>query len=176
MVISIPGNGRRAALRPAQRSACRMQLERLEDRVVPSLADGTILVSTGPSSFSTQDQSSFPTGIIAVDPNTGTQSPVSTGGLFALPTYIREAPNQQLYVTDIQAYGTGAIFRVDPNTGQQSLVAKGGLIDGPNALVYLNGSLYVANLGDSSGKVHTIVQVDPTSGQQRLISDGSTGG
>ena len=50
--------------------------------MVPSLADGTILVSTGPSSFSTQDQSSFPTGIIAVDPNTGAQSPVSTGGLF----------------------------------------------------------------------------------------------
>jgi hypothetical protein len=176
MVTSIPANGRRAALRPAQRSAFRMQLERLEDRVVPSLADGTILVATGSSSFSTQDQSSFPTGIIAVDPNTGTQAPVSTGGLFALPTYIREAPNQQLYVTDLQAYGTGAIFRVDPNSGKQSLVTKGGLIDGPNILVYLNGFLYVANLGDSSGKVHDIVQVDPSTGAQKLISDGSGGG
>jgi len=176
MVISIPVNGRRAALRPAQRSSFRMQLERLEDRVVPSLADGTILVTTGPSSFSTQDQSSFPTGIIAVDPNTGAQTPVSTGGLFALPTYIREAPNQQLYVTDIQAYGTGAIFRVDPNNGKQSLVTKGGLIDGPNALVFLDGFLYVANLGDSSGKVHDIVQVDPNTGAQKLISDGSSGG
>src|SRR5437016_13106539 len=156
MVISIPGNGRRAALRPAYQSACRMQLERLEDRVVPSLADGTILVTTGPSSFSTQDQSSFPTGIIAVDPNTGAQSPVSTGGLFALPTYIREAPNQQLYVTDIQAYGTGALLQVDPNSGHQTLLAKGGFINGPNVLVAMNGFIYVADLGDSSGLVHNI--------------------
>src|SRR5712692_6334383 len=160
MVLSISRKERRATLRPGRRSYP-MQLEMLEDRVVPSLADGTILVTTAPSTFSTQDQASFPTGIIAVDPNTGAQSPVSTGGLFALPTYIREAPNQQLYVTDIQAYGTGAIFRVDPNSGKQSLVTKGGLIDGPNALVYLNGFLYVANLRDSSGKVHDNFQVNP---------------
>src|SRR6266849_541637 len=176
MVLSIPANGRRGALRAAHRPSYRMQLERLEDRVVPSLADGTILVTTAPSTFSNQDQSSFPTGIIAVDPSTGAETPLSTGGQFTLPTYVREAPNQQLYVTDIQAFGTGAIFRVDPNSGQQSLVTKGGLINGPNALVYLNGFLYVANLGDSSGKVHTIVQVDPISGAQKLISDGSGGG
>src|SRR6266849_2125666 len=176
MVLSIPANGRRGALRAAHRPSYRMQLERLEDRVVPSLADGTILVTTAPSTLSNQDQSSFPTGIIAVDPSTGAETPLSTGGQFTLPTYVREAPNQQLYVTDIQAYGTGAIFRVDPNSGQQSLLTKGGLIDGPNTLVYLNDFLYVATLGDSSGKVHNIVQVDPNTGAQKLISDGSSGG
>ena len=90
MVLSIPRKERRAILRPARRPSYQMQLEVLEDRVVPSLADGSILVSTGPSSFSYLDQSAFPTGIIAIDPHTGAQSAVSTGGLFALPTYIRE--------------------------------------------------------------------------------------
>src|SRR5579871_198750 len=99
MVLSIPTNGRRAVLRPVSRSSCPMQLESLEDRVVPSVADGSILVTTAPSSFSNQDQSSFPTGIIAIDPSTGAQSPVSTGGLFSLPTYMREGGNGQLYVT-----------------------------------------------------------------------------
>src|SRR5579871_2640926 len=176
MVLSIPTNGRRAVLRPVSRSSCPMQLESLEDRVVPSVADVSILVTTAPSSFSNQDQSSFPTGIIAIDPSTGTQSPVSTGGLFSLPTYMREGGNGQLYVTDLEAFGSGAIFRIDPISGQQSLVAKGGLINGPNALVYLNNSLYVATLGGSSGKVHSIIQVNPTTGQQHLITDGSSGG
>src|SRR6266849_1905705 len=85
----------------------RPHLERLEDRVVPSITDGTILVATCPSSFSFQDQSSFPIGIVGVNPVTGAQSLVSTGGLFSLPTYIVEAANQQLYVTDLTAFGTG---------------------------------------------------------------------
>src|SRR5205823_8878231 len=73
-----------------QRRSWRPQLERLEDRIVPALVDGTILVCTGPSSFSSQDQSSFASGIVAVDPVTGQQAPLSTGGLFSLPTYIAE--------------------------------------------------------------------------------------
>src|SRR6266851_4780363 len=156
------------------RSSRRPLLENLEDRVLPSIANGTILVATGPSSFSSQNQSSFPIGIIGVNPRNGSQSQISTGGLFSLPTYIAEAPNQQLYVTDLTAFGTGAVIAVDPNTGQQTLVAKGGFINGPNVLVYLNGFLYVASEADSSGTVHNIVQVDPSSGQQRLITDGSS--
>src|SRR5262249_30558478 len=86
---------------PAYRSRCYLQLETLEDRLVPSLAHGAILVCSAPSSFSTQDQASFPTGIIAVDPNTGEQSALSTGGLFSLPTYIAEGQDGMLYVTDL---------------------------------------------------------------------------
>jgi hypothetical protein len=153
----------------------RPRLERLEDRIVPSLADGTILVATGPSSFSSQDQSSFPIGIIGVDPNTGGQSRVSTGGMFSLPTYIAQGPNE-LYITDFAAFGTGAVIGVDPNTGQQTLVAKGGFLDGPNVLVFMNGYLYVANEGNASGTIHTIVQIDPNTGVQTLITDGSSGG
>src|SRR5262249_26530343 len=105
------------------RLSCRLQFECLEDRLVPSIADGTLLVATSPSSFVSQNASSFPTGIIGVNPNTGAQSVVSTGGLFTLPTYFTEAPDQQLYVSDLAVFGSGAIIRVDPTTGQQSVVA-----------------------------------------------------
>ena len=135
--------GRRAAHGP--RLAFCPLLERLEDRVVPSIMDGTILVTTGPSPFASQNQSTFPTGIIGIDPSTGAQTAVSSGGLFSLPTYIAEGSDGQLYVTDLQALGTGAIIRVDPNSGQQSLLAKGGFINGPNALAFVNGFVYVAN-------------------------------
>ena len=143
--------------------------------MVPSIAEGTILVGTGPSSFSSQNQSSFPIGLIGVNPSTGAQSQVSTGGLFTLPTYTAEAPNQELYVTDLQAFGTGAIIGVDPNTGQQRLLARGGFINGPNCLTFVDGFLYVADEGDASGAIHTIVRIDPITGQQRLVTDGSSG-
>ena len=155
---------------------CRPLLESLEDRTVPSLLEGMILVGTGPSSFSSQDQSSFGPGILAVDPNTGAQIRLSMGQMLSLPAYIAEGPDQQLYVTDLTAFGTGAIIKIDPNTGQQTLVAKGSFINGPNILAFVNGYLYVANEGDASGTVHSLVRVDPKTGQQHLITDGSGGG
>jgi hypothetical protein len=159
----------------------RLVLECLEDRVVPSIPDGTVLLCTG----QTNPGSSSPIGIIGVNPQNGSQFPVSInssqdGNLFNLPTYVIEAPDGQLYVTDIFAFTTGAIIRVDPNTGQQTLVTKGQHIQGPNTLAWVNGELYVACEGSGSaaanGTVHTIVQVDPTTGAQALITDGSTGG
>jgi hypothetical protein len=159
-----------------QASRCRPVLEKLEDRLVPSIPDGTILVATAPSPFASTSQSSFPTGIVAINPATGAQTAIFTGGVFSLPTYITEAPNGQLYISDLTAFGTGAIFRVDPDGGQQFLVAKGGFLNGPDVLVFLNGFLYVADEGDASGTVHNVVKVDPNTGQQTLVSTGSDGG
>jgi hypothetical protein len=149
-------------------------LERLEDRVVPSIPDGTILVTTSHSAFSSVPQDSFPVGIIGMSPSTGSQFPISTGGLFSVPTYVAEAPDGQLYVTDLQAFSTGIIIRVDTNNTQH-LVARGGFLNGPNALAYVDGLLYVGNTGDGSGSIHSIVRVDPSTGAQTLISNGDTG-
>src|SRR5207248_7084071 len=112
------------------------------------LPEGTLLVATFPTTFTTPT-TSF-TGIVAVDPNSGAQSPVSPlpgqRNLFSEPTYIAEGPDGMLYVTDLVAFGTGAVIRVNPNTGEQSLIAKGApYINGPNVLTFVNGSLYVAN-------------------------------
>jgi hypothetical protein len=151
-------------------------LESLEDRLVPSVSDGTILVANLPSVFASTDQSLSPTGIIGIDPRTGAQSVVSRGGLFSLPTYITETPNGQLYITDLTAFGTGAVFRVDPNTGQQSVLAKGAFLNGPNVAAFVNGFLYVADEGDGSGTIHNIVRIDPATGEQTLLTTGGGGG
>ncbi|HLJ96818.1 MAG TPA: Ig-like domain repeat protein [Gemmataceae bacterium] len=175
MLITTTKMGR-ALARRAQGLLGRLLLERLEDRLVLSVAEGTVLAATLPSTFAGKDVSGFPTAIVGVDPGTGTQSLISSGNLFALPTYIAEGPNQQLYVTDLKASGTGAVLAVDPDTGTQRVVATGGFINGPNVLVYWNGFLYVANEGDASGAIHNLVRVDPNTGEQKLISDGSAGG
>jgi hypothetical protein len=135
---------------------------------VLALADGTLLVATLPSAASP----SSPIGIIGVNPLTGEQTPVSTGGLFSLPTYIDEAPDGQVYVSDLHAFGTGAVISVDPNTGQQRLLARGGYLNGPMVLAVVDGYLYVGNEGDGSGAIHNIVQIDPSTGKQRLITEG----
>ncbi|HLJ93537.1 MAG TPA: hypothetical protein VKU02_10145, partial [Gemmataceae bacterium] len=162
-----------------KRTGHRPQLETLEDRLVPSVADGAVLVCSAPSFFSAQDQSSYPTGIIAVDPSTGEQAAVSTGGLFSLPTYIAEGSDGTLYVTDLGQLdstgnplpNTGSIIKVDPNraNGANQILLVSGL-NGPNAITIVNGLLYVANLGDSTGLVHEIVQIDPTTGREHVIS------
>jgi hypothetical protein len=146
----------------------------------------------------------YPRAILAVDPYTGAQVPVSTGGFLRLPTYIAEDPALQdwLYVTDLAAFPSvekddsgnplamGAVIAIDANTGRQRVVAKGTVtgvdgqnhpdpnsyINGPNTLVFMNGVLYVANEGEAEGTIHNIVRVDPVTGTQKLVADGSGGG
>ena len=139
----------------------RLELENLEIRLAPAVPDGTLLVASLRSFYSILDQSAFPTAIVAVDPHTGAQSRISSGGLFSLPTYLALAPNRQLFVSDLTALGTGAILRIDADTGHQDVVASGGFINGPNVLAFINGFLYVADkyeglviIGDGSGKSH----------------------
>src|SRR5436305_1460104 len=120
---------RRAAPNSRQRLPRRLLVEWLEDRVVPTIPDGTSLGTTSHSSFSSMPQDSYPIGVIGINPSTGQQFQISTnqttpGNLFVLPTYVIEAPDGQLYVTDLQAFSTGAVIRVDTNGGQH-LVAKG---------------------------------------------------
>jgi hypothetical protein len=130
-----------------------------------------LVANGGRSPWSSQTQTSFPIGIVAVNPTTGEQLVLSAGGLWSLPAYIAQGPDGQLYVTDLTATGKGAVIKVDPTTGTQSLLATGGFIDGPNCLVFVNGSLYVVNLGNSSGAVHNLIRLDPNTGAQVLIAN-----
>src|SRR5205823_8014758 len=110
---------------------------RLEDRVVPAIPDGTILVMTSHSSFSSVPQDNYPIGVIGINPGSGNQFPISTGGLFSLPTYVVETSDGQLYITDLHAFTSGAIVGVDTSNTQR-LIARGGFLNGPNALAYVN--------------------------------------
>jgi hypothetical protein len=131
------------------------------------IPNGTLLVLSSPLS----GQTSAPDGIIGVNPSTGAQFVVASGGQFGLPAYIREGPNQQLYVADYSATGSGAVIGVDPNTGQQSIVAKGGYINAPVALTIINGILYVADEGGSSPN---LVAINLSTDQEQLVSSGGS--
>src|SRR5262249_50327256 len=150
-----PQKTRRAALTPARRSWRRpLLLETLEDRVVPAIPNGTLVVAT----FDFFGLNQFPAGIIGVNPD-GTQFRISTGGMFSEPTDVTDTPNGQLYVADNRAFG-GAVIKVDPNTGAQTLWASGGFLNFANVITFVNGFLYVAS-EDITGTIHNLVQVDP---------------
>jgi hypothetical protein len=122
--------------------------------------DGTILVASS--------HSGGPTGVIGIDPSTLTQFLVSTGGNFVMPMHITEdTSGHNLYVSDFKATGKGAVIDVDPSTGNQSVVASGGSINGPNAILFMNGHIYVADDGTPN-----IVEITPANGKQNVITTG----
>src|SRR5262249_16817766 len=147
----------------ARRWIARLQLEPLEDRLVPSLADGTILITNTP--FLTPATAAR--GVIAVDPATGQQSLVSTDGFFVEPLDIREGSDRLLYVADAIATGLGAVIQVDPETGAQRMIASGGFINVPQAIEIEYGKIFLAN-----GRGRDLISIDPVSGDQRIISQG----
>jgi hypothetical protein len=89
-----------------------------------------------------------------------------------------------LYVTDLGQLdetgnplpNTGAVIKVDPNgpnDANQSLLVSG--LNGPNVILFVNGLVYIANLGNSTGLVHEIVQIDPTTGLHQVITQSNSG-
>lgn len=154
------------------------QLERLEDRLVPSIPDGSLLVPTYYLSATIPG----PAKIIEVTTNPVQQILFTTLGLSGHPSDITEAPStwsygygsDTLYFTDSQANTVDAI---NPNDGSQwTTLAQGNLLNGPVGIVVIGNYLYVCNQGDNTA--HTIVRIDPSNGNQTLMNsggDGSTG-
>ena len=119
--------------------------------------------------------------VIRVDPLTGRQSLVSSGGAFFDPAGIAVAPDGQLYVADNRAPDdNGAVIRVDPRTGAQTLVTEDGQLDLPFGIAFLrDGSLVVANrefpdprrpppCQELGGR---LIRVHPVTGAQSVISE-----
>ncbi|MGH2715555.1 MAG: PKD domain-containing protein, partial [Thermoleophilaceae bacterium] len=115
--------------------------------------------------------------VIRVDPLTGLQSLVSSGGGFFDPAGIAVARDGQLYVVDNRAPDDdGAVIRVDPRTGAQTLITERGALDLPFGIaVERGGGLVVANRlkpGDVVSNCYAVgrlVRVDPLTGEQRVI-------
>jgi hypothetical protein len=84
---------RAASPSQARRSCGRLRLETLEDRVVPTtIPNGTLIVPTLPST-QVQPLPTTPRGLIAVDPNTGTQTVLTIGTPpFVNPQEVVESP------------------------------------------------------------------------------------
>ncbi len=119
--------------------------------------------------------------VIRVDPLTGSQRLVSSGGDFFDPAGIAVAPDGQLYVVDNRAPDNdGAVIRVDPRTGAQTPVSVGGQLDLPFGIAFQrDGSLVVANREFPDPRLPPpcpalggrLIRVDPVTGAQRLISE-----
>jgi sugar lactone lactonase YvrE len=115
--------------------------------------------------------------VIRVDPLTGAQRLVASGGEFYDPAGIAVAPDGRLYVVDNRAPDNdGAVVEVDPVTGAQRLVAEGGMLDLPFGIaVDRDGTLVVTNRTAPGGlggcnPIGSVIRVDPASGHQERIS------
>jgi len=121
--------------------------------------------------------------VIRVDPLTGRQSLVSSGGEFFDPAGIAVAPGGQIYVADNRAPDNdGAVIRVDPRTGAQALVTERsgepgrGELDLPFGIaVESDGNLVVSNrvspgaIPASCQPVGKVVRVDAVTGIQSVV-------
>ncbi|MBI2906994.1 MAG: hypothetical protein HYX92_05000, partial [Chloroflexi bacterium] len=113
--------------------------------------------------------------IVRIDPATGAQSLVSSGGSFANPQGLAIDSAGNYIVADGEASGTGALIRVDPISGDQSIISSGGLVRSPSGVaVDAAGSLYLTSQSNASGALPWLVlKVNPTNGQQTTYFSGN---
>jgi hypothetical protein len=113
-------------------------------------------------------------GVIRVDPVSGDQTRVSSGGSFVGPLGVALEPDGRILVADYQAFGfTGGLIRVDPVTGEQTTVASGGLFRQPHG-VALEADREILVTDPGAFTTGAVIRVDPVTGAQTaLSSDGS---
>ena len=71
-------------------------------------------------------------GVIRVEPTTGIQTPVSSGGLFVDPQGIAIDASGNIFVVDDEAFEeTGGVIRVDPITGVQTPISSHQFFEDP---------------------------------------------
>jgi len=109
--------------------------------------------------------------VVHIDPVTGAQTSISSGGVFLSLFGVGLDTNGLLYVVDRDAFnitnqGSGGVIRVDPATGQQTVVSVRDNLESPMGMaVEANGDVVAASFfGDS------IVRVDPATGAQSLVA------
>jgi DNA-binding beta-propeller fold protein YncE len=126
--------------------------------------------------------------IIRVDPLTGVQSLVSSGGEFYDPAGIAVAPDGQLYVVDNRAPDDdGAVIRVDPRSGAQTLVTERSDQPGRDELdlpfgiaIESDGKLVVTNrvspdqIPFNCLPLGKVVRVDPATGLQQEVDNAGS--
>jgi DNA-binding beta-propeller fold protein YncE len=98
--------------------------------------------------------------IIGINPSTGEQRTVCTGGLMGVPFGIAMEASGNVLIANGQA-----IVRVNPVTGEQATVASGGFLRAPIALTAAaDGNILVVDL------LGSIVEVDGATGKQKLVA------
>jgi hypothetical protein len=117
--------------------------------------------------------------VIRVNPTTGVQSVVTSGGPLREPVAIAATTNRA-YVADPAANGgIGGVVQVNLDGSAPSLLASGGLLVDPRGITLgPPGTLYVSDAGgfgaNAGGPLQppSIIAVDATTGAQTLIAQG----
>jgi DNA-binding beta-propeller fold protein YncE len=111
--------------------------------------------------------------IIQINPTTGNQTLIASGGFLAVPTGIRFAPDGSLLVAERGSFGgTGSILRINPTTGAQTQITTGGNLVDPFAVAMApDGTLFVSD-EDEPHVSHrgAVISVNPATGAQQIVS------
>ena len=112
--------------------------------------------------------------VFKVDPSTGAQVILSSGGLFAFPSAVIQTSRSDIVVVDANAVGgSGAMILIDPGAGSQTILSSGGLFTHPQRIAESpEGNLLVLDPSGGPGHSGVVVKVDPTTGTQMLVSSG----
>jgi hypothetical protein len=114
-------------------------------------------------------------GVLRVNPVTGAQTTVSSGGSFVEPLGIALAPSGDMFVVDPNAFGgLGGVIRVNPATGAQTTVSSGGSFVGPVGIALApNGDVFVVDR-EAFGGPGGVFRVNPATGAQTTVSSGGS--
>jgi len=120
--------------------------------------------------------------IFRVNPRSGAQSLISSGGYLQRPQGLAVRGND-IYVTDVATsdmnFGVGRIIRIDMQSGQQSILSEAGILVGPVGItVESDGNLFVGdpytiNPESTDQFDGGIIRIDKNTGAQKLIARGS---
>ena len=134
---------------------------------------GTLLV-TDPNAFGTPGVGG-PGGLVSVNPDTGVQTVISSGGSFSGPRAVAINSQGDVFVADALGNdgfdgGPGGVFRIDLFTGNQVVVSTGGNFAQPSGIAFdSNGDIILVD-ADAFGGTGGIIRVDPVTGFQSTIS------
>ena len=115
-------------------------------------------------------------GVIRVDPITGTQTTISSGGLFSNPLDLAINSEGSIFVADSTGDPASSVgvIRVNPLTGAQTLIAPAGTSSFPIGITTDGAdNLFVSFYGGGFGKPGEsggIIRLDSTTGSQTIVS------
>jgi hypothetical protein len=116
--------------------------------------------------------------VFQVNPTTGAQTPISSGGNFIFPSDLTVDPQGRILVADTNCCGAnrpGGVIRVDPATGSQTVLSSGGSFINPSGVaVEASGKILVADNQCCGGGLGGVIRVDPVSGAQTMLASGGS--
>jgi hypothetical protein len=110
--------------------------------------------------------------VFRIDLVKGTESSLSSAGVFATPVGVAVEGDGRVVVADADAFGgAGGVIRVDPATKSQTTLSSGGLFSNPfDLVVEAAGTILVVD-PHASG-TGGVIRVDPGTGKQVMLSPG----